>query len=463
MSKFIFGTEHPFSRRGFGSNLIKVTDVDPLNPPSDARRLSSFTKKELEKRMNSCKVLKELNMNKEKETLPNIIDAILRHFGETGVLKGIILPFIESKSELVEPDDLLFDMNTVYLNYGPDGKGGQRNPKPRHILEMMRKFDINQLTIGMARQNPDTGEVFVNEGQQRSITAGILGKTKMCYQIRRSDDPTVDYIQYKGENSGKLSQSDVETYESDAIICANQAGDNHLDLSLTNVANALGMTQEQDEFLHYKMKRMLVWDRHHPITMVNKDADKKERFETGHCSNYNQMSDIFETKEYIENNNRVLKSALDAYQQIWSKRAMITGDLILFLEFFYWNQWLYELDKQDQDYFMLRLKNCVLTKWPDNKTGSAGASNRAVWNVVQDLRKDHYPRITREQEQQNQLWYSHASPRVAECMWIGTAMYSLVKNNIGGYMDQEDLDRLVQPYETLEDGSKLTYDLIDVK
>lgn len=456
--------KHAFDPRGFGNYLFSVTEVDPANP-GDARPIGSFSKKELEKLMNKHKVDKEINLNKEKETLPNIVDAVLNHYKETGVLKGILLPFIafeKEESKLQEPDEVMYDINKVSLNYGPDGEGGQRNPKPRHILEMLRKWNINLLTIGMARRDSNNF-VYVNEGQQRSIAAAILGKERMCYQCIISNDDAWDPIAYKGENSGKLSQSNVETYESDAVIVKNQltksGNGDHLTIGYDSVQTITKLHPEADEFIHYKMKRILNWDRHPVIKMVNSDAPSKDRFATGHCSNYNQMFDIFETTEYTDNNDRILKSALDFYQRVWSKRALITGDLILFLEFFYYNQeWFYSLDDNEQEYFLVRMKNAIQPVWVDNTTGNSGAGNSAVWKLVQDARKDAYPNKTTSDHKENGIYYSYASPRVAQCMWIGTALYSLLKAR----MNEEDASKLVQPTVKTEDGTVLTYDKLSV-
>jgi hypothetical protein len=460
----IYGDVHPFEKRGFGKNLVSVTEVEPSNPPDNAVKLTSLSKKQLEQLCNKYKVAHELPINKDQESLPNIIDAVLNHFKETGILKNIVLPFITEKSPLQEPEEMLYDINRVFLNYGPNGKGGQRNPKPRHVLEMIRKFNIKLLTVGMARKNSNS-QVFVNEGQQRSIAAGILGKTKMCYQCLTSDDETDDPIAYKGENSGKLSQSDVETYESDAIIAKNalekylvkNGRGEHTDLDFANILNILKIGPEQDEFVHYKMKRILFWDRSmaQQIHLVNSDSDTRTRFATNHCSNYSQMEDIFETDQYADNNDRVLKSALDFYQRVWSKRAMVTGDLIMYLEFFYFNQdWFYKLDKNEQEYFLIRMKNAIQPIWVDNETGNKGAGNKAVWDVIQDARSTYYPNKTVADKQVNNIYYSSASPRVQQCMWIGTALYQLLKERL----EESDSEKLVQPFVITEDGTRLVYD-----
>ena len=173
----------------------------------------------------------------------------------------------------------------------------------------------------------------------------------------------------------------------------------------------------------------------------------------------NETIDIFETTEYTDHDNRVLKSAIDFYQDLWPTRAMITGDLILFLEFFYYNQnWFYSMDKNDQDMFLIRMKNALLPIWPDGTTGSAGKGYNAVWSKVQEARRESYPNKTVEDKQKNAPWYVYGSPRVAQCMWIGTALYSVLKAK----MDKDDSDKLQVHTTKTEDEQVLTYDKLSL-
>ena len=77
-----FQNKHAFDPRGFGNYLFNVTEVDPANP-GDAKPISSFTKKGLERLMAKHGVQNEINLDKDKETLPNIVDAVLSHYKET--------------------------------------------------------------------------------------------------------------------------------------------------------------------------------------------------------------------------------------------------------------------------------------------------------------------------------------------------------------------------------------------
>ena len=104
------------------------------------------------------------------------------------------------------------------------------------------------------------------------------------------------------------------------------------------------------------------------------------------------------------------------------------------------------------------MKNAIQPVWVDNTTGNSGAGNSAVWKLVQDARKDSYPNKTTSDHKENGIYYSYASPRVAQCMWIGTALYSLLKAR----MNEEDASKLVQPTIETEDGTALTYDKLSV-
>ena len=139
--------EHYFART-FGDWLFDVTGVVPTKEETAKRDLRDFSENELNDHMKKHKVLKELPINKEFESLENVTIAVLRHFKETGVLQGIRLPFEQTKSGLKGVEKA--HITDVNLNYGEDGQGGQRNPKPQHILQMLRRWRSNGLTVGLA-------------------------------------------------------------------------------------------------------------------------------------------------------------------------------------------------------------------------------------------------------------------------------------------------------------------------
>jgi hypothetical protein len=137
--------EHHF--RSFGTWLSDVTKVIPTSASTIKRRLQDFSEAELDAHMDKYKVLAELPINKENENLQRVVEEVLTHYKSTGVLDGILLPFEERKSRLRGVEKL--PIRDIWLNYGEDGQGGQRNPKPRHILQMLRRWDVDGLPAAM--------------------------------------------------------------------------------------------------------------------------------------------------------------------------------------------------------------------------------------------------------------------------------------------------------------------------
>ena len=120
-----------------GTFLSDITKVIPTDKSTVKKRLQDFSEAELDKLMDKHRVLYELPINKEFESLERVVIEVLNHFKSTGILEGILLPFEEIKSRLVGVTK--YPIRDVWLNYGEDGQGGQRNPKPRHILQMLRR------------------------------------------------------------------------------------------------------------------------------------------------------------------------------------------------------------------------------------------------------------------------------------------------------------------------------------
>ena len=90
--------EHHF--RSFGTWLSDVTKVIPTDKSTIKRRLSDFSEAELDAHMDKHKVLGELPINKENESLQRVVEEVLTHYKSTGVLDGVMLPFEERKTRL---------------------------------------------------------------------------------------------------------------------------------------------------------------------------------------------------------------------------------------------------------------------------------------------------------------------------------------------------------------------------
>jgi hypothetical protein len=438
--------EHYF--RSFGTWLFDVTNVLPNKEETIKRRLQDFSHAELESHMNKHNVQAELPINRQFESLIKVVTEVLQHFKDTGVLDGILLPFEEEVSKLQGSE--LQSIEDIYLNYGENGQGGQRNPKPRHVLQMLRRWSINRLHAGVARKSPTTGRFFVNEGQQRAIAGCIAGRIRFAYEYIVSDDTMVDLLQFKGENQGKLRASPVEITLSDACAVRKQLEPhcekkrtNLQDLNYTEIAKVTNLTYKDEEYKNYKIWNELTGKRH--FKLVN-DENKIEKNSRGACSNLSQIKDIFDTQDYTD---EIINDALDLYEMTWSQKRLETADLIGLLEIIYFNQeWLMHKDT-DREYVYLKIRNSLRDQWP-NKLSGKGSS--PAWRQIQEEMKRQFPYVTREEKEKNGYLYSADSSRITKHMWIAQGFYSVLSKRL----PKEFADKLVRPTSVHED---LTYDL----
>jgi len=428
--------EHHF--RSFGTWLSDVTKVIPTDKSTIKRRLQDFSEAELDARMDKHKVLAELPINKENENLQRVVEEVLTHYKSTGVLDGIMLPFEERKSRLRGVEKL--PIRDIWLNYGEDGQGGQRNPKPRHILQMLRRWDVDGLTCGNARLDPTDNRVFVNEGQQRSIAGCIVSRTEFAYEVLPSSDDIDDLRQFKRENQGKLRATEVELALSDALVVKKSLEDYCLkkkiditEISYAEVCKQMQLSKSDDEFVNFKIFNELSLKRNFRI--VN-DENKEEKNLKGACSNISQLKAIFETTAYSDD---VLTLALDWYEYIWPLKRLETADLIGLVETIYFNKdWIFEKDF-DKDLFQVKLMNALREQWP-NKTSGKGST--PAWSQIQEEMKEQFPYKTKEDKEKNVKFYSVDSTRIAKHMWIAQGFYSVLSQRL----PTEYATQLVQPY-----------------
>jgi uncharacterized ubiquitin-like protein YukD len=437
--------EHHF--RSFGTWLSDVTKVIPTDNSTIKKRLQEFSEAELDKLLDRHKVLHELPINKEHESLERVVTEVLNHLKSTGVLEGILLPFEEIKTRLIGVEK--HSIRDVWLNYGEDGQGGQRNPKPRHILHMLRRWNPDGLTCGNARLNPEDGRIFVNEGQQRSIAGCIVGRTEFAYELLPSSDSVDDLRQFKRENQGKLRASEVELALSDALVikkviepyCEKKKID-ITDLTYAEVCKELKLNKADDEFVNFKIFMELSLKRN--FRLVN-DENREEKKLKGACTNLSQLKEIFENTDYTDD---ILTLSLDLYEYVWPLRRLETADLIGLLETIYFNKdWIFD-KKFDLDLFKVKLMNSLREQWA-NKTSGKGSTT--AWDQIQDEMKVQFPNKSKEDKEKNYKWYSQDSTRIAKHMWLGQGFYSVLSKRL----PKEFSKKLVRPIRA--DG--VAYDL----
>lgn len=438
--------EHFF--RGFGTWLSDVTKVIPSDKSTYKKRLQDFSEAELDKLMDKHGVLYELPINKEFENLERITIEVLNHLKSSGVLEGILMPFEERKSRLQGVEK--YAIRTIWLNYGEDGQGGQRNPKPRHILQMLRRWDPDGLTAGNARQDPTDSKVYVNEGQQRSIAGCIIGRTEFAYEVLPSTESIDDLRQFKRENQGKLRASEVELTLSDALVvkksledyCAKKKID-ITEITYAEVCKQMNLNANDDEFINFKIFNELSLKRN--FRLVN-DENKEEKNIKGACSNITQLKEIFETSDYSDD---IINMSLDLYEYIWPLKRLETADLIGLIETLFFNKdWIFSKEF-DKDLFQVKLMNALRDQWP-NKLSGKGSS--PAWTQIQDEMREQFPYKTKEDKEKNVKYYSVDSTRIAKHMWIAQGFYSVLSKRL----PKEYAGKLVRPSSV---ETQLTFDL----
>mgnify|MGYP003345734143 FL=1 len=428
--------DHHF--RSFGTWLSDVTKVIPTDKSTIKRRLVDFSEAELEDHMDRHKVLSELPINKENESLQRVVEEVLTHYKSTGVLDGILLPFEERKSRL--EGVVKTPIRDIWLNYGEDGQGGQRNPKPRHILQMIRRWNPDGLTCGNARKDITNNRVFVNEGQQRSIAGCIVSRTEFAYEVLPSTDDIDDLRQFKRENQGKLRATEIELTLSDALVVKKSLEDYCIkkkiditEITYVEVCKQMNISKSDDEFVNFKIFNELSLKRN--FRLVN-DENKEEKNLKGSCSNISQLKNIFETGDYTDD---ILTLALDWYEYIWPLKRLETADLIGLLETIYYNKdWIFEKGF-DKDLFQVKLMNALRDQWP-NKTSGKGSTS--AWKHIQDEMQEQFPYKTKDDKEKNVKYYSVDSTRIAKHMWIAQGFYSV----LGQRLPKEYATKLIQPY-----------------
>lgn len=418
--------QHPV--KGYGKWLQNVTEVDPEDATTYTKRLGEFTASELDIHMKECGVLEELPINKERASIKEVMECLLNHFQETEVLKGILLPFEQVESTLKGCE--LQKWEDIWLNYGEDGQGGQRNPKPRHILQMLRQWNPSRLTAGLARKNPADGKVYVNEGQQRTLAGLIAGRSKFPYVYELSNDEIIDYTHFTTENSHKLRATDIEitcnnglrikkTLERDYL----KKGQSLDKMSYDQICKVMNLSTSDDEFIDFKIYNELVLKR--SFRLMNEGTVKamKNSDTSGICSSISQLREIFECKDYTD---QIIGLALDWYQEFWSQRQLRTADLMGITETIYNNkEWLFD-PETDMDVVRVKFKGALTRQWPNVRPGQEGS--KPAWDHIQEARKAQFPVYEKDGNDVyvNDVYYKEAHSRLAHHMWIAQGFYSVL-------------------------------------
>ena len=427
--------EHFFGDEQFGDWLFKVTGVDPANPGPNDKSITEFTEEEWAKHMTAHKVPGEITIDPQVIDATVLVKELLKVFRDTEVLKGIILPFEQEKSDLkgVEKQHIM----DLKLNYGRKGiNGAQRMPKPRHVLEIIRKWAVNGLTVGLARKDPVEEVFYVNEGQHRTLAGAIVGRVDFALQYIESESEIVDIIQFGRENQGKLSASVWEVMANNAMMVIAQLElegkrikRNPETFTYDEVAKICNISKRSDQFIDYKVVREIAIKE--GITILNKESDRKKESRT--CSNPKQLQEIFAETNYSD---EMRSMAVEIYLKEWRNRRFETADLIGIVETLYYNwEWIETLEDREKRHFIIDFADALRTQIPDR------AHTRTLWHRIEEQRKKLYPKNGPDADSYAKL-YSQASPRVSEGMWLASGFYEILSQHSS--MESYH-DKLVRP------------------
>jgi hypothetical protein len=429
--------DHYFGGEQFGDWLFKLTGVDPHSPGPNDRHLADFTEDEWEVHIKTCKLSKELHIEKQYISATELVKEMLKEFRDKGVFKGIILPFEQTNSNLKGVE--LQHIEDINLNYGKEGVGGaQRMPKPRHVAHIIRKWAVDGLTVGLARKSPTTEEFFVNEGQHRILAGAIVGRRHFALQYIESDNQIVDIIQFGRENQGKLTASVWEVMANNAVMIINQVEeecrrikrdpDAYNSMTYEEVIKLCNLSPKSDSFIDYKIVREICLKE--GLTIVNDGSPNASQ--SGHCASPKQLQEIYSQKAYTD---EMRSMAVDIYLTEWRHRQFKTADLIGIVENLYYNwDWIQLLSEKEKRTLKANMAFALKTKIPDD------ARSAGLREIINKRRGELYPK--KGSNGAHAELYAEEAPRVSECMWIATGFYEVLSQHI----EMESwVDRLVKP------------------
>jgi len=415
--------DHFFGDEQFGDWLFKVTGVDPTSPGPNDKNITDFTQEDWAQHMKDCKVPQEISIDPQIIDAQELVKELLKVYRDTGVLKGIVLPFETTKSNLqgVEKQHI----TDLKLNYGRKGvNGAQRMPKPRHVLEIIRKWSVDGLTVGLARKDPIEEVFYVNEGQHRTLAGALVGRREFALQYIVSESNIVDIIQFGRENQGKLSASVWEVMANNAMIIiaqleqeAKRLKTNPDSFTYDEVAKICNISKSSDQFIDYKVVREIAIKE--GITIINKESNRRTEAKT--CSAPKQLQEIYSKNFYSD---ELRSMAVDIYLKEWRNRQFVTADLIGITETLFYNwEWIQKLNDREKRHFIVDFATALRSVIADK------SNSKALWKLIEDQRKKIYPKNGPDFDTYASL-YSQASNRISEGMWLATGFYEILVQHV---------------------------------
>lgn len=190
-------------KQKFGDNLELV--LGPVNKRVDYRQLSQ---KDIAERLE--KIPEKLWVDQTRGGMLTILDSwilALEELANSKALWGVDLPqhsFMPMEGTERHP------VENLWINYG-----SQRILYLRHCIQIVFKFDPWSVFNAIGRKD-SLGNVYINDGQHRTMACLFFGMRYMAVQYRTSDDTTVDIDQFCACNVDNLPSEPYDNFRNRA-------------------------------------------------------------------------------------------------------------------------------------------------------------------------------------------------------------------------------------------------------
>lgn len=190
-------------KQKFGNNLELV-----LGPVANRIHYSQLSQKEIAERLE--KIPEKLWVDQTRGGMLSILDSwilALEELADSKALWGVDLPqhpFLPMEGTERHP------VENLWINYG-----SQRILYLRHCIQIVFKFDPWSVFNAIGRKD-SSNNVYINDGQHRTMACLFFGMRYMAVQYRISDDPTVDIDQFCACNVDNLPSEPYDNFRNRA-------------------------------------------------------------------------------------------------------------------------------------------------------------------------------------------------------------------------------------------------------
>jgi len=183
----------------FGDNLELV-----LGPKNQRINYQNLSQKDIADRLE--KIPEKLWVDQTRGGMLSILDSwilALEELADSKALWGVDLP---SHAFLPMEGTQRHPVENLWINYG-----SQRILYLRHCIQIVFKFDPWSVFNAIGRKD-SSNNVYINDGQHRTMACLFFGMRYMAVQYRTSDDTTVDIDQFCACNVDNLPSEPYDNW-----------------------------------------------------------------------------------------------------------------------------------------------------------------------------------------------------------------------------------------------------------